>query len=421
MPKHSRALVLVLALMSLPAALAANADNLISRWNEEGIDATRLSRNPPPVSSMLFATYQIAIFDTVNSFTRTYHGWLVEDPAPAGADLGAAVAGAAYTVLQELWAPTSNPANMKEFYEKALAQIPDGKAKAEGIEWGVKVARAVLAKRATSGFDKPIPGKYSSTEVGKWRETPPTFRPPLLPFWGHVEPFAMTSASQFRVPPPYPVGSKEYAEELAFVNRVGPRDGAERTEYETECTPFWSDDLGTSTPPGHWNMIAQDIARRKQLSVLESARLFALLNIAEADAAISCWEAKYFYNSWRPETALRELDTKVNPDVVANPSFIPNMVSPSFPAYPSGHSTFSAAGARELELFFGTDEIEFGVTSDGLPGVVHSFKRFSDAQREAGMSRIWGGIHTMTDNLQGQKAGVSIAEWVFTHELQPVR
>jgi hypothetical protein len=97
------------------------------------------------------------------------------------------------------------------------------------------------------------------------------------------------------------------------------------------------------------------------------------------------------------------------------------MVSPSFPAYPSGHSTFSAAGARELELFFGTDEIEFGVTSDGLPGVVHSFKRFSDAQREAGMSRIWGGIHTMTDNLQGQKAGVSIAEWVFTHELQPVR
>ena len=169
----------------------------------------------------------------------------------------------------------------------------------------------------------------------------------------------MTSPSQFRSPPPYAIDSKEYAAELAEVNRVGPRDGAERTDYQTQCTPFWSDDLGTSTPPGHWNMIAQDIARRKQLSVLESARLFALLNIAEADSAIQCWETKYFYNAWRPETALRELDTKVNPAVVANPSFIPNMASPSFPAYTSGHSTFSAAGARTLALYFGTDEIPF--------------------------------------------------------------
>jgi hypothetical protein len=221
------------------------------------------------------------------------------------------------------------------------------------------------------------------------------------------------------VPPPYAITSKQYAEELAFVNKVGPRDGAERTEYQTECTPFWSDDLGTSTPPGHWNMIAQEIARRRQLGVLDSARLFALLNMAEADVGVSCWESKYFYNTWRPETALRELDTKVNPDVVANPSFIPNMASPSFPAYPSGHSMFSAAGARALALFFGTDEIAFSITSDGLPGAVHRFERFSDAQREAGMSRIWGGIHTMTDNLQAQKAGMGIAEWVFAHELQP--
>jgi hypothetical protein len=166
-------------------------------------------------------------------------------------------------------------------------------------------------------------------------------------------------------------------------------------------------------------MVAQDIARRRNLGVLDSARLFALLNMAEADCGISCWEAKYFYNTWRPETALRELDTKINPDVVANPSFIPNMASPSFPAYPSGHSTFSAAGARSMALFFGTDKVAFSLTSDGLPGVVHRFERFSDAQREAGMSRIWGGIHTMTDNIQAQKAGMSIADWVFAHELQP--
>jgi hypothetical protein len=412
-----RALLLVPILALLPRLQAA--DNVVLRWNQEGIDAIRLSRNPPPIASMLYATYHIAIFDAENSFAQKYHGWLVDDPAPAGADENAAIAGAAYTVLSTLFAATSNPANIKAYYEKELALIPDGKAKDDGIAWGAKVATAIIAKRSTSGFDKPIPGKYSSTDVGRWRETPPSFRPPLLPFWGKVVPFAMTSQSQFRPPPPYAVGSKEYADELAFVNRVGPRDGAERSEYQTECTPFWSDDLGTSTPPGHWNTIAQDVVRRRQLSVLETARLFALLNMGEADSAIACWEAKYFYNTWRPETALRELDTKVNPAVVSNPSFIPNMVSPSFPAYPSGHSTFSGCGARTLAHFIGTDDFEFTATSDGLPGVVHTFKSFSDAQHEAGMSRVWGGIHTMTDNLQGQKCGMAISDWVFEHELLP--
>jgi hypothetical protein len=419
MPKSARALLTASLLAVVSQAVAAGTDNVILRWNEEAIDAIRLSRNPPPTASLLYATFHIAVFDAVNSFESKYRGWLVDDPAPAGADRDAAIAGAAFTVMDTLFAPTSNPANIRAFYEKELAAIPDGKAKSDGLAWGVQVAKAILAKRASSGFDKPIPGKYSSSEAGKWRETPPTFRPPLLPHWGHVEPFAMTSQSQFRVPPPYAIGSKEYADELAFVNRVGPRDGADRTEYQTECTPFWSDDLGTSTPPGHWNMIAQDVVRRRGLDVLDAARLFALLNITEADVAISCWEAKYFYSFWRPETALRELDTKINPEVLSNPNFIPNMASPPFPAYPSGHSMFSAGGARSLALFIGTDDFKFSVTSDGYPGAVHRFEHFSDAQREAGMSRIWGGIHTMTDNLQAQKAGMKIAEWVFAHELQP--
>jgi hypothetical protein len=109
----------------------------------------------------------------------------------------------------------------------------------------------------------------------------------------------MTSPSQFRAPPPHAITSREYAEEMAYVAKVGPRDGADRTEYQTLCTPFWSDDLGTSTPPGHWNMVAQEVARRRRLSVPEAARLFALLNLAEADGAIQCWESKFYYNTWR--------------------------------------------------------------------------------------------------------------------------
>lgn len=410
--------VLVLCLACLPRIFAAG--NSVLYWNEVAIDATRVARNPPPMASLLFATYHVAIFDTVNGFYRTHRGWLINDPAPAGADIDASVAGAAFTVLNALWSPTSNPYRFKLAYEKALARIPDGRAKTDGIAWGRKVALAVLAKRAGCGFDKPIPGKYSSTAPGEWRETPSAFRPALLPYWGHVTPFVMTSPAQFRAPPPESLGSKEYAEELAFVANHGARDNADRTEYQTYCTPFWSDDLGTATPPGHWNVIAQEVARRRHLSVPEAARLFALLNMAEADAAISCWETKYFYRVWRPETALRELDPKINPNIVNHPEFIPNLPSPSFPTYTSGHSTFSAAAARVLALYFGTDDIEFSVASDGLPGAVHTFKSFSEASREAGMSRVWGGIHTMSDNLEAQKAGAKIGDWTFTHALLPV-
>ena len=397
-----------------------SADNAVLYWNNQALDATRLARNPPPMSSFFFATFHAAIFDAVNGITRTNRGWIVNDPAPSGIDMDAAIAGAAHTVMMALWSATSNPHNLQVAYEKALAAIPDGPARTAGVAWGERVAKLILEKISTAGYNKPVPGKYSSNEPGKWRETPSQFRPPLLPFWGRVTPFVMATQDQFRAPPPESLGSAAYAEELAFVGKKGARDNADRTEDETLTTPFWNDDLGTSTPPGHWNMIAEDLARRRNLSTPEAARLFALLNFAQADSAISCWETKYFYNVWRPETALREINSQLNPKAEAIPDFIPNMPSPPFPSYTSGHSTFSAAGARLLALFFGTDDIEFAVTSDALPGAVRRFKKLSDAQREAGMSRVWGGIHTMPDNLEAQKAGLKIADWTFEHALLPL-
>jgi len=203
--------------------------------------------------------------------------------------------------------------------------------------------------------------------------------------------------------------------------RIGARDGAERTEYETNSAPFWADDLGSATPPGHWNVIAQDLARRNKLSVPDTARLFALLNFATADAGISCWDTKFFYRTWRPETAIRELDPKLNPHMTPKPDFIPLMVTPAFPSYTSGHSTFSAAAERILARFFGSDTVEFTVTSEGLPGAVRTFKSLSACQKEIGMSRLFGGIHVQVDNVEGTNAGHKIADWVCDNALQPVK
>jgi len=405
------------------AALAchAAADNAVLYWNEQALNAIRLARTPPPIAAHHLAAVHAAVFDSVNGIVRTHRPWQGDAVAPAGADMDAAIASAAYTVIKGLWGQAANPQVYGSAYESALAAIPDGPAKRDGVAFGRKVADAILAIRGTSGWNKSIEGVFSGTEPGLWRETPPGFRPPVLPHWRSVVPYVMTSPDQFRAPPPPALDSKQAAAEMEQIARIGARDNSERTEYETLAAPFWADDLGSATPPGHWNVIAQDLARRNKLSTADTARLFALLNLACADAGISCWDTKFHYSTWRPETALREERIEeINPHAVRHPEFIPLMASPAFPSYTSGHSNFSSAASRILERFFGTDDIEFTTTSDGLPGAVRSFKKLSDARNEIGMSRLWGGIHVMVDNLAGQEVGIKIADYVFENALQPI-
>jgi hypothetical protein len=411
----------ILAAFALASLSAFAADNAVLFWNEQALNAIRLARTPPPVASHHLAALHAAIYDSVNGITHTHQPWQGKEAAPEGANMDAAIASSAYTVINALWGQAANPENYRNAYHRALADIPDGPAKADGVAFGKKIADAVLARCAQNGWNKPIEGTFSSNDPGKWRETPPGFRPCVLPHWARVKPFVMKSCDQFRAPPPPAVDSQQAADEMEQIYRIGARDGAQRTEYETLAAPFWADDLGSATPPGHWNVIAQDLARRNKQSTAECARLFALLNLACADAGITIWETKFHYCTWRPETAVREVTTAVNPHAVAHPDFIPLMASPAFPSYISGHSTFSAAGSRILERYFRTDDIEFTVTSDGLPGAVRTFKKLSDCRNEIGMSRLWGGIHVMADNVQGQAAGIKVADYVYDNALQPTR
>jgi len=181
------------------AGQALAADNAVLYWNQQALDATRLSRNPPPLAAVLFAAYHAAIFDAVNGIEHKYHGWLVDERAPAGIDADAAIASAAHAVQVKVWSDSSNPRNLQRAYDQALAAIAEGPAKTAGIAWGEQVAEQVLGWLAKSNYNKPVPGQYSSNDAGKWRETPSAFRPALLPFWGRVTPFVMTSQAQFRV------------------------------------------------------------------------------------------------------------------------------------------------------------------------------------------------------------------------------
>ncbi|HEX2339716.1 MAG TPA: vanadium-dependent haloperoxidase [Vicinamibacterales bacterium] len=169
---------------------------------------------------------------------------------------------------------------------------------------------------------------------------------------------------------------------------------------------------------GHWNHIAQEVVARTGTSLEESARLFALLNIAMADAAICAWDARYTYNFWRPVSAIRFGDTDGNPATMPDPSWSSFIVTPPFPDYVPGHSAFSAAAATALALFYGTDDIPFTTGSDALPGVFRSFPSFSSAAVEAATSRIYGGIHFRFASQDGLSAGSEIGRWTFSNYLR---
>ena len=239
----------------------------------------------------------------------------------------------------------------------------------------------------------------------------------------------MTHGNQFRVPAPPAFDSEEYAEAYAEVKDLGGVDSAARSADQTEIAYFWEDGPGTATPPGHWQVIAQQISGTFDNDMLENARLFALLSVVQADAAIVSWDNKYHYDHVRPYTAITsEAEFDGNDATEMDPSWFNLVPTPPFPTYTSGHSTFSGGSSRLLARFFGTDDIAFSAPSpdpqrwpDVLPGVVRSWTSLSQAAAEAGQSRIYGGIHWQYDNQHGLVSGRGLADFVFETLLRPVK
>jgi hypothetical protein len=256
-------------------------------------------------------------------------------------------------------------------------------------------------------------------DPGDWNPTPPTFARALAPQWPKVSGFVLRRGDQFRPAGTPLLTDKAYTAAFEEVKRLGGRWSTARTRVQTEIAHFWADGDGTVTPPGHWNRIAQGLARQQRLTVPENARLFALLNVAMADVGIACWDCKFHFHFWRPVQAIREADRDHNRATDPDPVWEPLLPTPPFPAYTSGHSSFSSAAATVLAEFFGTDEVAFETTSEGLPGVKRRFRSFSAAAEEAGMSRIYGGIHWQFDNTDGLAGGRKVARYVLENAMQP--
>ena len=417
--------IAVIALGGNAALVSVASADVVIDWNNVLLDIIRAEPENPPRATRALAMMHTAMYDAVNGIEQAYKPYLITEHAPPGASPEAAAAVAAYTVLMALYPQHSQ--DLDDALDKSLAAVPPGASKSEGQDWGRYCAEQILALRDNDGADANVPYQPSG-QFGRWQPTPPNFAPALLPQWPYVTPFCMISGDQFRVEPPPPFTSTEYALAFNEVKALGEVLSVTRTADQTEIAYFWEDGPGSVTPPGHWQVITQQIADMLGNTMFENARLFALLSIIQADAAIVSWDNKYFYDHVRPYTAItQEADLDGNPATAADPTWFNLVPTPPFPTYTSGHSTFSSASSKILGLFFGRDDIAFSAPSPDpnlwpaqLTGVVRSWDSLSQASEEAGQSRIYGGIHWQYDNTKGLESGGALAEYVFENCLTPL-
>jgi hypothetical protein len=318
----------------------------------------------------------------------------------------AAVVESAHDVLVALY-PTF-AADLDAQLAADLAVVRDAAARAAGVRIGAVAARRVLSARADDGSGATPPVLAPGTEPGQWRPTPPAFANAVFTHWSRVRPFVLARADQFRPRAYPPLTSSEYAEATNEVKSLGQDTSASRGADQTVQARFWAAPIWN-----YWNEIAQSVAIRHRTGLAATARLFAELNLAFADAVIAFYDAKYHFRIWRPVTAIRLGDTDANPATAADPAWSPLTNTPADPAYPGAHSVVAQTGALVLAHFFGPAE-RLTVTSELLPGVTRRFGNFQDAADEAGLSRIFAGVHTRLDHRSGQRLGHHIARFVLS-------
>ena len=425
--KISHRIILVLFSISftlLLSATSASGDmvmpsgDVIIHWNNISLDTIKTAQYTAVKTSRVLAMVHVAMFDAINSIDDYYQPYYVNAVVTAPTSHRAAAAAAAHHVLMNLFPAQS--ATLNTALSDYLMGITDGDEKTNGISLGESVGDQIIALRTGDHSGDMVPYTPGNAP-GDWQPTPPGYLPAMMPNWATVTPFTMTSQSQFRTIAPPALTSAEYAANYNEVKEIGWKFSTTRTSEQTALTMFWVDMPGTITTVGRWNVIAQNVAISKSNTMRQNAQLFAKLNLALADAAIVAWDYKYNYELWRPITAIMAGSTDGNPATIEDPNWEPLITTPAFPEYVSAHSCFSATAAQVLKCFFGRDNISFTVASYMMmPMTYRSYQSFTQAAEEAGMSRIYGGIHFSHADSAGQSSGRALADYVWNNYLQPL-
>jgi hypothetical protein len=398
---------------AVSSELSQPGDETILEWNEIAVDA--VGSSPPFPSTRFMATTQLAVFEAVNAITGDYEPYHGTITAPHGASPEAAAITAAHGVLRAFF--PEQTATLDQKRADSLASISDGEAKIDGIAVGEAAAAAMIANRAGDGSAPPQFFVSPNTDPGTWQPTP-SCSPAGGAFlhWRNVRPFGVESSSQFRADPPPALTSKRWARAYNEVERLGDAARSDRPQDRADVARVYA------AQPMHqgWNSMARQLAAARHDSIARTARTFAMLNLSLSDGQITVFESKYFYTTWRPETAIRRGAEDGNDRTEPSPAYVPFVVTPCFPGYPSAHGSGAGAGSRVLGNAYGWGGHDLVSSTPVVPGVVLHYTNLHQIVQDVSDARVYGGIHFRFDQDAAEKLGSEVARHNLQHVLQRV-
>ncbi len=387
----------IAALLFVAVSGGVHAD-VVTDWNARAATlVAALPGTPPAVTAM--AMTQVAVHEAICAIQRRPSPFQLKIDAASGASIDAAVAAATRGVLSKT-VPTQQAA-IDAAYQAALAPLPEGTAKADGIAAGEKAAAAVLALRASDATVAPNTYRPHTT-AGQY--VPTVF--PVALSWGQRKPWMMSSAQQFRPGPPPALNSDTWARDFNEVKAMGAKTGSQRNEEQTQIARFWEATL----PAVYWP-IARSVAAAPGRDVARNARLLAAAGVAMDDALIAVFDAKYAYNFWRPVTAIRNGDLDGNDATARDAGWMPFIDTPMHPEYPCAHCIISASLGAVLEADIGSGATPvLSSTSTTAPGVTRTWTRLGDFVQEVQNARVYDGVHYRNSALVGGAMGKQIGD-----------
>jgi membrane-associated phospholipid phosphatase len=406
MTRTIMAFPLAAGLLLAPTIVKAD---VVSDWN--GIMVTTVSGQNAFAQARFSAITQLAVFEAVNAITGGYHPYLGTTVAPPGASPEAAAVTAAHAVLKHYFPGSGASLDMAR--ASSLAAIPDGQPKTDGMAVGAAAAAAMIALRASDGSASPAPYTPLSGP-GFWQPTPPLFGPGIQLHLGTVTPFGILSGDQFRSEPPPALTSARYRKDHNEVKTVGDVSSVARPGDRTDVARFFA---ATSAVQA-WNWAAAQANGAYTATLLENARTLALLNMAINDGLVSSMETKYYYQFWRPVTAIRAGDTDGNKRTDPDPVYTPFVATPPFPSYPSAHASASYAARAVLERVYGPEGHLITLFNPAVPGMVLHYTSFGGITADIDDARVYGGIHFRFDQEAGARQGRQVGRFVFRHMLR---
>ena len=398
---------------TMPSPASAGDPAAISDWNAIAVTTLAGDTTKQPVEDILYMGFvQAAVYNAVVGVDGRYAPYRFHAHAPRGASAQAAAVAAAHEVLVT-YVPSAQ-ATLNADYTASLAQIPDGRAKTQGIAFGTRAANHLIRQRAHDGRNADI--QFTQPPApGVWRPTPPLFLPMSAPWLAFVTPLLVHSATQFAPAPPPALTSARYTRDFNEVKALGSLNSTERTADQTATALFFS-----GSPLVQYNTALRDQVSVRHLDIVDAARMFAAVDMSVADAIITVWHAKYIYGFWRPITAINMADTDGNPATSPDPNWVPLVATPNYPEYPSGYNAFTSTVSHGVENVFETRHLQMTLISTAVPGTQRFYDSGRALRQDVVNARIWLGFHFRTADTASRKIGRQVAAWTIDHYFQPV-